>query len=552
MKNMKKLLITLLACACVGATTAGFAACSDDEESSTPQAVQGPQGEKGDKGETGAQGAQGAQGVGVQSVTVDENGNLVITLTDGTKQTVAMPDTSSSDVPAGCSEGLAYMLKADGTYMVRGIGLCSDKDIVIPATYKGKPVTEIGKYAFNVDEEFQTTSGVTSIVIPDTVVKISAGAFESMPNLSSVTLGASVKVIEGDGDSCAFYGCAKLVEVINKSPYITVEKGSEENGRIGKYAFAVFNSGDTYVNKFENDNGYVIYAEGAEKTLLRYEGEAVNLTLPSSITAIGKSAFEESDSLTSVVIPNSVQTIGEEAFSYCKKLTSVTIGTSVTSIEYGAFAGCRALTEVKYNATQCVELGSSVFSSWGYEQDGFVATIGANVKAIPGSLFYESAVREVNFEAGSVCESIGGYAFSDCDQLTSITLPNSVQSMGEGVFWSCNSLTSVTLPNSLQSIGDRTFYECNNLTNITLPNTLKHIGHYAFNYCLSLTLTIPVSVDSIGANAVRDCMAVIFEDTSTWYMVDNFEDWENKTGGWVIAEEDLQYYVETQYYFYKL
>ena len=117
-----------------------------------------------------------------------------------------------------------------------------------------------------------------------------------------------------------------------------------------------------------------------------------SVTIPDSVTTIGKSAFWGCKSLTSVTIPDSVTTIGGYAFDYCTSLTSVTIGNSVTTIGWNAFSDCESLTSVT--------IGNSV------------TTIGVN-------------------------------AFSNCDSLTSVTIPDSVTEIGEGAFSYCDSLKAV-------------------------------------------------------------------------------------------------------------
>ena len=106
------------------------------------------------------------------------------------------------------------------------------------------------------------------------------------------------------------------------------------------------------------------------------------------------------------------------------------------------------------------------------------------------------------YRVTSICDS----AFYECENLTTITIPNSVTSIGGGAFNSCYSLTSITIPNSVTSIGDSAFHWCSNLASITIPNSVTSIGDAAFVGCWDLTsITIPNSVTSIGDAAFVGC-----------------------------------------------
>ena len=105
--------------------------------------------------------------------------------------------------------------------------------------------------------------------------------------------------------------------------------------------------------------------------------------------------------------------------------------------------------------------------------------------------------------------SIGNNAFSYCTSLTSITIPNSVTSIGNKAFYGCESLTSITIPDSVTSIGESTFYYCMALKEITIPNSVTSIGDSAFFACNSLKeISIPNSVTNIGEDAFSDCKSL--------------------------------------------
>ena len=105
--------------------------------------------------------------------------------------------------------------------------------------------------------------------------------------------------------------------------------------------------------------------------------------------------------------------------------------------------------------------------------------------------------------------SIGEYAFSDCSNLASVTIPEGVTSIGSGAFEMCISLASVTIPEGVTSIGNSAFYGCSSLASVTIPEGVTSIGNSAFEGCSSLaSVTIPEGVTSIGRSAFSDCSSL--------------------------------------------
>ena len=105
--------------------------------------------------------------------------------------------------------------------------------------------------------------------------------------------------------------------------------------------------------------------------------------------------------------------------------------------------------------------------------------------------------------------SIDGGAFEGCYGLTSIAIPESVTSIGWDAFKNCSGLTSVTIPNSVTKISGGAFSKCTGITSIIIPNSVTSIGYSAFHNCSGLTsITIPNSVTSIGESAFYGCSAL--------------------------------------------
>ncbi len=260
---MKKLISILILSLITLACAFGLVAC-------------GEKGDKGDKGET------------IAKVEYDEQGRLVITLTDGT----VLDPVEVPEKPQNEGDKLQYQ-KIDGKeeYRVVGLGTYAELDLVIPSTYKGLPVTEIGDGAFDSDKN-PAMLNVKSVTIPNSVTSIGSGAFSGRSSLTSIEIPNSVTSI-GSG---AFSFCTSLTSVT-----------------IGD---SVTSIGDSAFDECDS---------------------LTSVTIPDSVTSIGSSAFSFCTSLTSIVIPDSVTSIGNSAFYSCDSLTSVTIPNSVTSIGNSAF-----------------------------------------------------------------------------------------------------------------------------------------------------------------------------------------------------------------------
>jgi len=424
------------------------------------------------------------------------------------------------------------------------------------------------------------------------LTSIGNNAFSNCENLTSIMIPTNVTNI---GFS-AFSGCFKLIEIYDLSTALEITAGSWDYGDIGRYAEIVHTTATVESKVSTDDNGYIFYDDNTNRYLVGYTGTDTALTLPASCNGnnykINRYAFYKCDDLTNVVIPSSVTSIGSWAFAYCDSLasvtfkdnsqlksidsyafescdslTSITIPASVISIYEQAFLGCFRLIEV-YDLSTVLEItaGSDLYGQVGKYAKIIHTTSTAESKLFTDSndyVFYDDGTNRylmgytgtdtvliLPTSCNGNSYEIWQYAFSRCQNLTSITIPASVTSIGEGAFSGCENLTTVTFADNSQltRIDNYTFGSCHGLTSIIIPASVTNIGESAFSNCTSLTavalgensqlttigtrafswcdsltaIILPVNVMSIGENAFEYCYNLFFV-----YYGGRESDWNN-------------------------
>ena len=110
---------------------------------------------------------------------------------------------------------------------------------------------------------------------------------------------------------------------------------------------------------------------------------------------------------------------------------------------------------------------------------------------------------------GFPVNSIGGWTFQGCSNLSSVTIPNGVTSIGMHTFSECKNLTSITIPDGTTCIDSSAFEGCSSLSSIAIPDSVTLIDESAFSGCSSLhSISIPSSVSMIGKSAFSGCSSL--------------------------------------------
>ena len=281
------------------------------------------------------------------------------------------------------------------------------------------------------------------------------------------------------------------------------------------------------------------------------DSPVMTVSINDDVAELPDGFFAGCTTLESVSLPDALVTIGRDTFKGCSSLATIAIPSGVTNIGADAFLGCENLTHVDVASLE----------DW-------LKIEFANATANPlstGAKLFVGGGEETNLVIPNGTTRIGAYAFAGA-AFTSVTIPSSVTSIGTGAFSGCANITSVSVPASVNvasvfadsktkiarvtfmgtgtvpasaysgctaltrvevasledwlslsfanatsnplSTGARLYVNGTELTNLVVPDGMTRIGKYALAGTVLTSVSIPVSVKNVGTGAFSACNAL--------------------------------------------
>lgn len=456
-------------------------------------------------------------------------------------------------------------------------------DMVSANTYDGgKGVLRFNSVLTSIpNNAFAYQTELASVILPEMVTSIGAGAFFECTSLTEVTMGERVQYINSYAfECCAFtsidlpsslVGIGSFAFAFN--PYlesITIPESVRALGYPYQFNENPF-TGCRALKRFDGkyaseDHLSLIYSSstyGTDQILVSFALGGVDggsYTIPDGVTTVAPyacammpvsevdfndvtSLFEyafEGSEFTSITIPAALTSIGAYAFRACEEVTSIRIEQTGTSLKSGSigifedtgngpifvpsawleifktanhwsdyadrYEACIQDNQISYTATRKVDY--TVYSA-GY--DDF-----SDLNEVVSNEYDESTHRGVITFRNTLTYLDDG-AFTNCQDLTGVQLPETVRWIGQQAFYGCSSLSDVSLSKDLYSIGKLAFANCSSLEGIILPEGLTHIFDSAFMSCGLKSITLPQSLIGLGVRSNSSNLIVHIDPTNPFY-----------------------------------
>lgn len=388
----------------------------------------------------------------------------------------------------------------------------AQEHLVIPSVINGLPVTAIADGAFAVveeekkeegEEENQETTAETTqeeppkeepqfllktLIIPDSVTAIGIGILAGCKTLHSL----ETPLLGANKESKQYLG------------YLFGAPRHEDNPRDIPASLKCLR----LTGEWQSLSAYALFDCN----------DLICVSFPETLTVIEKFALFNCASLKQIDGLDRIVTFGDRALMDCSDLQIVTLSNTLETVGFGTFEGCtsiRALTLPFVGSTRTENtylayiFGAAQpdFAKGFYPKNLARITLTETCQTLGNYAFFEcESLKEITLSEGLT--SIGVRAFYGCTSLWRIKLPNTVTTVRELAFANCDALSTIDFGQGLTSIGINAFYNCDSLTEISLPQSLKSLPASCFAGCISLTKVDLGGVTDVGAQAFRHCNAI--------------------------------------------
>lgn len=333
-------------------------------------------------------------------------------------------------------------------------------------------------------------SGIKEFIAPDSFKEIWGYAFKDCKNLEKVDLNKTTSI----GDM-SFENCTKLSSIV--LPNTLVELGTHvfsgctllNNIKMPSNPIEITNTfiyKSGYYNDAKNWENGILYVDNY---LITTNNDLLNqqsINVKEGTIVIAINAFTNNGkNLKSIVLPEGLKIIGSSAFSSLYSLSQINIPSSVISIGNNAFGS----TDLYENQSNW-ENGGFYIDNWLLAVDNVKmteftvkeGTVGVSDGKSDTSLFPTKATSISSLTLPSTLKYIGNRSFARL-KITSLELPETLETMKEGAFMSCAFLESVNLEDciNLKSIGNQAFSNCA-IKEITIPSNVLVMGELIFNH----------------------------------------------------------------------
>lgn len=331
------------------------------------------------------------------------------------------------------------------------------------------------------------TSDYTTLVLPDTLTDM-GGYLSSFKNVTEITIPGSVKVFKA------------ILQNMTELKTLTFEEGVEEIASGSVVSGCKSLTTIHLPSSLQKLSGTGTFSGASALT---------DITLPEGIAITEGSTFSECTSLESIELPASITTIPSHMFAGCSALERVTAKGTITAIDNGAFGSVTdwknhetadtALTEIP-DLSQVTSIGDRAFYGC-----SALETVDLHSVTTMGYAAFQGCKALSGEIDLSNLEEIPGHAFCYDPNITSVITCPTLRSIGDWAFiWA--DISTISLPETLNSIGTYTFYKASLSGTVALPDSLTQLGASAFSGCEEVNaIQIGSGLKDIPANAFAGC-----------------------------------------------